>query len=269
MFVDACRQIRQSNLDIVISSEFFTMPYGKCQDVRPFIEVMISHLDGVSLDIELIFACRDHFSWASSIYNQRVKSMNSLQRELRAPDDFLRGIAPQLRYKRILTTLREAGVKVTAINYHPEHDWLHRFLEYVGFPRDRIPERPRRNESLSRAALIAKLAANHAIKDESRIRGFLAGLKNMRKPQGESASIFGPKAIAEAERHFCGDRQFVFDELGIQLPAPLHSARGRVSLSSNEFGEIVSLAIPLGPERDLIVGLSENYLETGKQQNVT
>src|SRR5438046_7962287 len=38
MFSDVGSQIRNSNLDVVISSEFFTMPYGKCRDLRPFIK---------------------------------------------------------------------------------------------------------------------------------------------------------------------------------------------------------------------------------------
>lgn len=87
--------------------------------------------------MEILFACREHFSRAASLYNHRTARWTS--QENRTPDQFLVECAADVCYAPLVRNLRRAGFPITALNYHPSLDWVERFLTHIGFQRDRLP----------------------------------------------------------------------------------------------------------------------------------
>lgn len=212
-----------------------------------------------SLDVEIVLACREHYSWAGSIYNQAVKSKNTKQPEVRDPDEFLRHSAPRFRYANLVQRLRETGFKITLLNYHPSAGWFKRFLNHVGFEDSRIPAAQTNNVSLSVPMLIAKLAANRVLKTENERRRFAQELKRMTRPAPSPVSIFGPDACSEAETWFAADRLFLQDEFGIHFPASEHAQSGFL-LDAAALAEVAAVVERLDGAGDAVLELAMQYV---------
>jgi hypothetical protein len=246
--------LANSDRDVVISSE--ALP-GRSNIAR-FIEALTNLFGGSEVDVELILVCRDHFSWAASIYNQRVK--DSFSRERETPDTFLRRSRTEFAYANLIGRLRETGARVKVLNYHPATSLVERFLRHVGFPNDEIPPAEMRNVSLSPKALVATLAANNvATSIEDRERYFTV-LRKMRRFFAPSGFIFGPEAALQASWRFNIDRQYLEAELGINLPAEDLGARdGGLYLNERDLAEIRTVTAELGSEGDAIVEFAAGF----------
>jgi hypothetical protein len=249
----------KSQKNIVISSEGLAKPYGSCKDIGAFVRALAPLMSPPSLEVEVLIACREHLSWAGSIYNQRVKSKNSGNSEQRDPDSFLRSVAPELQYASVIRKLRKTGFRITALNYHPSESWFHRYLSYVGFERSQIPGPQSRNASLSLPMLVAKLAANRVLKTEGELRRFARKLRTMNSTDGDSGSIFGPLACAEAEQWFAADRQFLADEFGIEFPTA-EICRTGFFLEATGLDEIAVAVKDMGSAGDAILEIAGKYL---------
>jgi len=252
-----------SKRDIVISSETLGKPYGSCKDIGAFVRALVPVLSTSSLEVEVLIACREHVSWAGSVYNQRVKSKHSGKPEVRDPDEFLRSSAPQLLYAGLIRQLRNTGLKITALNYHPSEQWFARFLAHIGFDESQIPIAQVRNASLSTPMLIAKLAANRVLKTETELRRFGKSLKEQDSATGSSASIFGALACEEVEHWFGADRKFLWDEFGIQFPVA-ETRHAGFFLEQEDMDEIAAVVEGLADAGDAILEIASRYLRLGR-----
>ncbi|MBV9584077.1 MAG: hypothetical protein JO213_04230 [Alphaproteobacteria bacterium] len=234
-------EARASGRDVLISSEGLI---GR--DVGALIGSLLAHASPGEWRPEIVFACRDHFERAASLYNQRVK--DNVFRERREPDKFLLGHLAELTYAPIAAELRTYGFPS--------------FLDYVGASDlDFVEER--RNVSLSRKGLIATLAANHVAESfDERLRYFTA-LRRLRPFFAPSQFIFGPEAAARAEIQFRQDRQFLAAEFGVALPAPdIDNQPGRFAIDQRDLKDIEEATADLGPAGEAIVAVARRYLRS-------
>lgn len=253
-----------SDKDIVISSETFAKPYGSCKDVGSFIRALTQVIDPPAREVEILIACREHLSWAASVYNQRVKSKNTGRPEVRTPDKFLRDCASELRFGGVIRKLRNTGFKVTVLNYHPSDDWAQRFLTCVGFAPGQVKARELRNASLSVPMLIAKIAANKVLGTEGERRRFARILKGRKVTIAAGASIFGRQASAEADAQwFASDRQFLEKEFGIRFSvADRSNTESAFFLDANGLAEIAATVKDFGDKGDAILEMAKEYLRS-------
>jgi len=255
------KETADEDKDIVISSETLAKPYGSCKDVGSFIRALTPVINASAVEVEILIACREHLSWAASVYNQRVKSKNSGLPEVRSPDEFLRNGASEFRFSGVIRKLRKTGFEVTVLNYHPSHNWTERFLTYVGFAADQIMSPEIKNVSLSVPMLIAKIAANRVLATEEERRDFARRLKSRKMTTAVGASIFGGHASAEAEeRWFAADRHFLENQFGIRFPVSKPNDESAFFLDAMGFAEVAAAVNGLGPEGDAILELAREYL---------
>jgi hypothetical protein len=254
-------ETKSSKRDILISSETLGKPYGSCKDVGAFVRAVVPLVSTSRLEIEVLIACREHFSWAASIYNQTVKNKHSGEPELRDPDEFLLCSAAGFQYASVIRKLQKTGFKVTVLNYHPSDNWFKRFLNHVGFPDSQIPPPQIRNASLSIPMLIAKLAANRVLKAEYERRKFTRTLRETHSAKPGSLSIFGKGASADAERWFRADRQYLWDEFGIQFPRS-ENCQSAFFIDGDGMAEIAAAVEGLGSAAHAILEIAKQYQRT-------
>jgi len=159
LFEQIEKEAKGSHLDVVISSEALELEWV---DVGAFIRALLPHLDSEPMDVEIIVACREHFSRAASWYNHRMRARKVGENHI-VPDDFLISHAPEICYVPLIHRLEIGGFKVTPLSYHPTEDWTERFFRHIGFPKEKVPKIQVKNMGLSTKVLIAKVATNRAI----------------------------------------------------------------------------------------------------------
>lgn len=210
---------KRTLLNVVISTEWLGS-HSSRDDISAFMHAVASRVAGGPPDVEILLACREHFDRAGSLYGQRLKGGAQW-----APDDFIRENSSDLCYAPLITNLMRTGYKVTPLNYHPSLDWVSRFLGYVGFPADRIPEASNANRSFAPWVLVARMASNRILagNDSQMERTRQRIIRNLKRVEGCYAAaqfIFSKDIAAEMESVFREDRIFLSKEFGIQLPTP-------------------------------------------------
>jgi hypothetical protein len=211
------------------------------------------------LRVELVAVVREHFERAASLYNQRVK--DAVTGETRDPDAFLAAHAQGICYANFLKRFRKTGFDVAVLNYHPAEDCVQRVLAQFGIPRTPVADYPARNVSLSRAALVASLAANRVAVSQEERNKFVAALRRRSGPDEPAEFIFGTDAAFAADRMFGKDRNFLLRRFGIEFRLPDFSAH-RVSfgIDEREFGDIREIASRFGSFGQNIVDAVRPYV---------
>jgi hypothetical protein len=260
-FSKIAHQAAKSHLNLLLSSEVLLPPITTSEharrDIRGFIAALLDQLETGNWEVEILFACREHYERAESAYNQRIKG--TAAREQRDPDAFLLENVSGLQYAPVVRSLRATGFKTTVLNYHPSTTWVERFLLRLGFSEHHLPDVPAKNVSLTPPTLIARLAANRIIRSPSKRKDFAESVRNLRRAPRRAGSIFHRETIAEVEALFRIDRQFISEEFGITLPQP--NLGGNVFfLDPHELAEIASAARKLGQDGEAIVEIAGSYL---------
>jgi hypothetical protein len=259
LLADLERTLSLSRANVVISSEALA---GR-QDIGQLVDTLTGLLGG-DVAVEGIVVCREHFSLASSLYNQRVKDGWTCER--RRPDEFLDRGEGVFRYQTIIRRLQANGLKVTALNYHPGSSLVHRFLLHLGFPEERLPPAEMRNVSLSPKALIATLAANNVAANSAGRERYFAAIRRMQRIFAPSKFIFSAQAALEASRAFQADRKFLEAEMGVVLPgADLSATDGGLYLDERELEEIREVMRPLGEEGHAVADYAAGFRRAESQ----
>jgi len=233
-------ETRGSTRDIVISSEVLA---GR-KDIAGFVAALERQI-GESLRVECVAVVREHFERAASLYNQRVK--DAVTRETRDPDVFLAEQARSLCYANLVKRLRHTGFGLSVLNYHPAESCVERVLALFAFPQTNALNHPPRNVSLSRATLVASLAANRIVGSGEKRDRFVDALRQMPEIQAPSASIFNAEAVLAADRRFGKDRNFLLRRFGIEFQLPDFSEqRFPFGIDATEFEHICKIARQFG-----------------------
>lgn len=255
------RSLAQDNdRDMLISSEAL-VPMGwqpRRVDVGELIRAILPCFGGYVPNVEILVACREHFSWAASTYNQRLKA-----NERRDPDAFLRAYCDTLCFAPIIRNLEKTGFRVTAINYHPSQSWVERFLTHVGFPAQMLPRANSNNVSLNPAGLIMKLAVNRAFGGEEISRKVRRELRNRPEFAAPSQFIFGKGAARRAERAFSEDRRILAGTFAIELPLPDLNSPNMFFVDARDLAMIESLARKLGLDDEAVGREARQFLRDG------
>jgi len=242
----------QSDKDILISAEILER-----KDIGAFAQALLDRIDG-AMNVELLFACREHFSRAASLYNHRARRKNSEKFYL--PDEFLAECAAEVCYAPLVRDLQRTGFRITALNYHPSSDWIERFLTHIGFARDRIPAIRSELVASGPKMLVVHLALKE-IPSEERRRVLRKAFNRIADARAPSGFIFGPDATEVAERQFSADRQFLKDESGIELVPPPPEARGSgLRICAEEFADIVAVASDFGADGQAVVDFAGRFV---------
>ena len=242
----------QSERDIVISAEIL-----ENRDIGAFVRALLARVDDVD-QVELLFACREHFSRIASLYNHRTRRRNLKERRL--PDEFLVECAAEVCYASLVQDLRQTGFPVTALNYHPSADWIDRFMTHVGFARNQIPAIESELVAFGPKMLVVCLAVKE-IPSEWQRKSLQRALNRMPDTRAASGFIFGPDAAEFAERQFVADRQFLKDEFGIELVPPPPEARGNgLQIGEDEFADIAAVAKDFGADGQTVVDFARRFV---------
>jgi hypothetical protein len=234
-------EARSSKKNIIISSEILA---GQ-KNIGAFIEACKDVWKISPLAVKIIIVCREHFERASSLYNQRVKDSETLERE--SADQFLSERAHRLLYAPIIGRLEQTGAEVVAINYHPSATMLERFLAEIGFKNAPLTAQQPRNISLSIKGLVIYLALNRiacAGTEREVLRNSLGNVSGMFSP---SEFIFGERSSHVAKKVFARDRKFLRSRFGLTFDPPrVREARSSFFIDDKQWDEIVRLAPRLG-----------------------
>jgi hypothetical protein len=243
-----------SDRDVVISSEILA-GHKRAAD---FIHALRARL-GANWRVEILFVVRDHLERAASIYNQRVKDPVFCER--RDPDQFLVEQAAQMRYARPLRRLRRTKLDVTVLNYHPAGNFVARVLKHLGFAEGHMPATPMRNVSLSPQALVATLAANRVAGSSQDRDRIVAALRKMPNGFAPSQIIFAAQAIAEAEKEFARDREFLHESFGVDISiARDPQASGALQIGEADFDGIAAATAALGDAGAKVREIARTYV---------
>lgn len=243
--------------DVLISSEALVPLAWQSHRVDPgaLIRAIIPCFGTHAPDVEILVACREHFSWAASTYSQTLKGS-----EKRDPDEFLRAYSGGLCFAPIIRSLEQSGFRVTPLNYHPSQSWVERFLTHVGFPAQKLPQAQTTNVSLNPAGLIMKLAANRALPGEKISRKLRRRLKSMPEFGAPSQFIFGAQAAETAERLFSKDRLLLSEEFGIELPLPDVNAPNMFFVTEQDLAAIETLARNMDVDGRAILDVARQFM---------
>lgn len=248
-------ETRARSGSVVISSELL----ANGVDTRKFAEAMLSFLEPADWSTEILFVAREHFERAASCYNQDVK--DSVTMERREPDDYLRQEARELCYAPMLERCLASG-PTTVVNYHPADTFVQRFLAAIGCrPADLQPQR--RNVSLSTKALIATLAANRVARGAAERAPIFAALRRLRRFRSPSRPLFSPAARRQVEDLFAGDRLYLAERFGVELPSPDPAAVDEFRLSRDDLDDIARVTHELGELGAAVVEHATRYLAGG------
>lgn len=247
----------RSDRDVVISSEVLEL---KHVDVGGFIRALLPLLNISPTDVEIIIACREHFSRAASWYNFSVT--REYTDEKRTPDEFLAAQGADICYAPLIRHLRDSGFRLAAFNYHPSADWTARFLRHIGFPEDQIPKTAMKNMSVSTTVLIAIVSTIQAIETPELRRKYVSAFLKMAKSRSPAKFIFGQDCAREVDqRFFSEDRQYVLQELGIELTPPdIQTAENTFFISPSELEDICAVATGAGLQGEKIARIAREYV---------
>lgn len=247
-------EARQSHRDIVISSEILA---GR-KDVVGFSAALEREI-GEPLRVEILVVVREHFERAASLYNQRVK--DAVTGETRDPDAFLATHAPSLCYVNLLRRLLRTELRVSVLNYHPAEDCVQRVLAKLGFHEEMTTDYPPRNVSMSRAALVATLAANRVAASKDERNRFTAALRRMPGTGGPAEPIFGAGAALAADRLFAKDRNFLLRRFEIEFALPDFPEDSRpFGIDDAEFALVRDIAAKFGAFGEKIIDAVRPYI---------
>jgi hypothetical protein len=244
-------ECRQSERDILLSAEIL-----ENKDIRAFAQALLGRLDS-PIQVEILFACREHFSRAASLYNHRTRRRNS--QECRMPDQFLVECAEEVCYAPLVRDLQRTGFAITALNYHPSSDWVERFLAHIGFCPDRIPAIESELVAFSPKMLVVNLALKDVQSPQMR-RMLRKAFRRMPDTHAPSGFIFGSDAADVADRRFAADRRFLKDEFGIELVPPRLEAQGNgLRIDADDFADIVAVAEDFGVDGHAIIEFASRF----------
>ena len=242
---------RRVSLDIVISSEALSN-----RDLSEFILDLSSCLEIEQDCIEILVVCREHFERAASLYNQALK--DPIFREARLPSEYLVQNGDGFCYLPMLRRLSQPGYKVTIINYHPEHDFVERFLAHIGFPKESVPPMRRANVSLSLKALISTLAANKIARSVDHRNYLFDRLRMMKGFYAPSRFLFDFRSTNSAIKYFNEDSAYLMSEYGVALPRrDLESQKNEFFITNKDLEEISAVCSALGSDGEFILSLAE------------
>jgi hypothetical protein len=231
-----------SDRPVLISTEFFFLR-PKAVDLIPKIAERL----GIR-QIEAIFVVREHFSQIGAFYrmvlNQaRVKKIATI-----GPDEYLELRARRACIAPLARALQAIGVSVHMIPYKPSSDTVLRFLRYIGFSDENIPEIPISNVSVSVSKSIARLALNRAgIEGEARIESI--EMQRLLARRSRHEFIFGLEAARKADEYFSVDREYLSREFGIVIQPPdLENTRSVFRLTRKQYDSLSRLVWGTDPE---------------------
>ncbi|HEX4078330.1 MAG TPA: hypothetical protein VHX61_05600 [Rhizomicrobium sp.] len=245
-----------SDRNIIISSEELAT-----RDACAFACTLLSCLKQPNITVEFIVACREHFARAESWYKMRLRVANNSE-ELQLPDQFLDVRAADLCYAPLILKLRQTGFMVRALDYQPATTWTRRFLQYIGFPEEDIPERiGAKQVGPDTKTVVAIMAINRLGLRKQARRSLFRAFAAMPPTPPHSALIFGPEAASRAEALFAEDRAFLHREcnLVLQSPAP-DTWMPSLSVNDQEYNEIAKIAKEFGPLGDRILAIVERLV---------
>jgi hypothetical protein len=246
-----------SDRNVVISSEALEL---KWSDVGKFANALLPHLSRTPLDVEIILACREHFSRAASWYNHRTRALGvNKQRVL--PDEFLADHAAEICYEPLVKRLRGTGLRVTVLDYHPSETWTDRFFRHVGFRDDQLPRIRARHVAVSAKVLIAKIAAHHMVPSHDDRQEYLKAFMQMSESRAPSKFIFGRECAKNADSLFGKDREFLLKECGISLNHPdIETIENAFCINQADLEEIAAVAENIGKEGQQITEFARQYV---------
>lgn len=245
-------ECRRTERDIVLSCELLDS-----KDIGAFAQSLLDRLDS-TLKVEILLACREHFSRAASWYKHRMR-LRKLDED-RLPDQFLVECSADLCYAPIVRSLQPREFTITALNYHPSSDWVERFLKHIGFGSEQIPAVTSELVASGPKLLVAQLAVRE-VRSEERRRALRRAFKRMAATRVPSEFIFGPDAAEIAERQFAVDRKFLKDQFQIELVPPSPEARGSgLRIGKVEFADIAAVAKDFGADGQTVVDFASRFL---------
>lgn len=253
-------ECRQSDRSILLSAEIL-----ESRDIAAFVHALLDRLD-IPMEVELLVACREHFSRAASLYKHRTARWTS--QESRMPDQFLLECAPDVCYASLVRNLRRTGLPITALNYHPSSDWVERFLTHIGFSREHLPAIENELVAPGAKMLVVNLALKKISSPERR-RVLLKAFRRLRDKHAPSGFIFGPGAADVAGREFAADRRFLEDEFGIQLVPPrLGECGNGLRISAQELADIAAVTKDFGTDGETIIEFATTFLQPSNATTV-
>lgn len=248
---------KDNSRDVLISSEALVPMAWQPHRVDPgaLIRAIIPYIGTPAPEVEILVACREHFSWAASAYNHTLKGNAK-----RDPDEFLCAYSSALCFVPIIRSLEKSGFTVTALNYHPSQSWVERFLTHVGFPVQILPRTQTMNVSMSPAGMIMKLAANRALPGEETSRKIRRKLRNTPEFGAPSQFIFGTEAAKMAEYFFSEDRRILYEKFAIELPRPDLNAPSMFFVTAQDLAAIETLARNIGVDGHAILDVARQFV---------
>lgn len=227
--------------DTVISSELIpTDP--------TFISAVSARLSRYFARVVVVIVCREHIARAASLYNESVK--DPVPCEQRSPDAFLRSIAPDLPYARIIADLPVR--RVSALNYHGG-DLIARFMALIGHP---VPALPpiRENISLSTSVVLALLAVNRRVGRGPERRPYLHRLRHLPDALAPSEILFSQEAVADVRAVCDTDTAYLRSAFAITLPQrPAANPGGPYEIPLEEFSQIRDALRASGPHAQAVL----------------
>jgi hypothetical protein len=241
--------------NVLISSEGLAH-----RDVSSFASALLHHLRSAGeWELQVLYVCRDHFGRGASLYNQAVK--DGVRRMAISPDEYLKRSAQIICYAPTLRRLRDSGLPVVAMNYHPSASFVPRFFAHIGISQWQELGNQSRNVSLSTKGLIALLAANRVAESADDRARYFSALCKLRNMWASSTDIFSPGAKVDANSTFAIDRSAVENEFGVSLPTPTNLEEpSQFQLAKSELEEIASLVRPLGDEGTAIIEVARAFV---------
>lgn len=249
------QQTSDSGRNVIFSSESL-----ESRDVGEFVRRVLPFTGCSEVDVEVLVACREHFGRAASLYSHRL-SQAAIANQ-RSPDEYLAKSAAKFCYAPLLQRLRDTGLRIIALNYHPSSTWVGRFMQHVGFRDEDIPAVPSALVSLSPKIIIANLAIKRIAPSGGAVGRYLRAFRKMPESRTESKFIFSPAAAAIAEPCFAEDRAYLLREFGIELPAPdLAAGENALYITPLELAQIVAVAAQFGTVGKAIVDFARQYVK--------
>lgn len=194
-------EARNGANDMLISSEAFWK-----KDVSAFIGDILPYLGAEFERVEIIAVCREHFSFAASVYGQMLKDV--FFSEQRPPDTFLLESASDFTYAQPLDKLCAGPYQVRVINYHPASNFVRRFFDHVS--PSASPELVEvRNASLSTKGMVALLCANQVAENSEARDQLYDLLKSVVGFVSRSDLIFSAAAARAVFDRFSEDRNYL------------------------------------------------------------
>lgn len=258
LFREIAEQVASSDLPVVISSEELAP-----RDVGRFINALLPHVGSEPHDVEVIVACREHFDRAASWYKMRMRVAGNGE-QLYSPGEFLTARAEEICYAPLIRRIRNAGFRVSALDYHPSDSWAARFLTHIGFDGGKLPEEVSKKQvGPGIKALIATLATNRVVRSKLKRRKYLKAFGKMVESRKTPSFIFDQEAARKAERLFSEDRSFLLAEYGISIAPPdVQNMADMLYIDEAEFADLGEVAGHFGETGNRIMEAARQFVRS-------